>query len=187
MKINLNKYIWNTKLNISSFWYKFHIVRHLYTKASMKINLNKYNFSYYEWRMVVLECLVLDIEDVKAYVRPCEISMTIFFSSFTSVCTDTRLKCTNELYKIHINCKPFNETKMRWKCKFLCHVYTRCLWKFSFVKNARYAMFCLGKNTQPDNLKLRTHHYMARELDFYMEIFLTSNVKWYYLYIMDSI
>ena len=44
--------------------------------------------------MVVLECLVLDIEDVKAYDRPCEISMTIFFSSFTSVCTDTRLKCT---------------------------------------------------------------------------------------------
>ena len=43
--------------------------------------------------MVVLECLVLDIEDVKAYDRPCEISMTIFFSSFTSVCTDTRLKC----------------------------------------------------------------------------------------------
>ena len=63
--------------------------------------------------MVVLECLVLDIEDVKAYDRPCEISMTIFFSSFTSVCTDTRLKFTNELYKIHINCKPFNETKMR--------------------------------------------------------------------------
>ena len=44
--------------------------------------------------MVVLKCLVLDIEDVKAYDRPCEMSMTIFLSSFTSVCTYTRLKFT---------------------------------------------------------------------------------------------
>ena len=44
--------------------------------------------------MVVMECLVLDTEDVKAYDRPCEMSMTIFLSSFTSVCTYTRLKCS---------------------------------------------------------------------------------------------
>ena len=88
------------------------------------------------------------------------------------------IKMYESEYKIHINCKPFNETKIRWKCKFLCHVYKRCLWKFSFVKNARYAMFCLGKNTQPDIFKLRTHHFMACDLDFYMEIFLTSIVKW---------
>ena len=44
--------------------------------------------------MVVMECLVLDIEDVKAYDRPCEMSMTILLSSFTSVCTYTRLKFT---------------------------------------------------------------------------------------------
>ena len=43
--------------------------------------------------MVVMECLVLDIEDVKAYDRPCEISMTIFLLYFTSVCTYIRFKC----------------------------------------------------------------------------------------------
>ena len=63
-------------------------------------------------------------------------------------------------YKIHVNCKPFNETKIPWKCKFLYHVHTRCLWKFSFVKYVRYAMFYLVNNTQPDNFKLRPHRYI---------------------------
>ena len=49
--------------------------------------------------MVVMECLVLDTEDVKAYDRPCEMSMTIFLSSFTSVCTYTRLKFTKATTK----------------------------------------------------------------------------------------